>query len=97
MALTRKQLADTVAARTGITSREARQIVDSTFDTIAEELAKGGEVTLPGFGKFSVSRRAARQGRNPSSGETIQIAASRAARFSAAKALNGRLTSEPDE
>ena len=55
------------------------------------ELAAGGEVALAGFGKFSVSKRAARQGRNPSTGETINIAASKAAKFSAASALKKRL------
>jgi DNA-binding protein HU-beta len=54
-------------------------------------LAAGGEVALAGFGKFSVSQRAARLGRNPSTGETINIAASKAAKFSAASALKKRL------
>jgi DNA-binding protein HU-beta len=54
-------------------------------------LAAGGEVALAGFGKFSVSHRAARQGRNPSTGQTISIPASKAAKFSAASALKKRL------
>jgi DNA-binding protein HU-beta len=55
--------------------------------TIAAELAAGRDVAIAGFGKFSVTERAAREGRNIATGETIQIAASRAAKFSAAAAL----------
>jgi DNA-binding protein HU-beta len=53
------------------------------LEQITEELAGGGEVSLPGFGKFSVAHRKARQGRNPATGEAIQIAASKAPKFSA--------------
>ena len=65
--------------------------VEAIFDAIANELANGGEISVSGFGKFSVSDRAARQGRNPATGETIQIAASKGAKFSAASALKQRL------
>jgi DNA-binding protein HU-beta len=65
--------------------------VENVFDAIASELAGGGEVAIAGFGKFSVSRRSAREGRNPATGATIQIAASNAAKFSAASALKGKL------
>ena len=65
--------------------------VDSIFEAIASELANGGEVAVSGFGKFSVSNRSAREGRNPATGETIQIAASKAAKFSAASALKKQL------
>ena len=66
-------------------------MLESTIEVISSELAGGGEVALAGFGKFSVSNRAARQGRNPSTGQTIQIHASKAAKFSAASALKKRL------
>ena len=65
--------------------------VEAIFDAIANEVANGGEVSISGFGKFSVSNRAARQGRNPATGETIQISASRGAKFSAASALKQKL------
>lgn len=65
--------------------------VEAIFDAISNELANGGEISISGFGKFSVSNRAARQGRNPATGETIQIAASKGAKFSAASALKQRL------
>jgi len=65
--------------------------VEAIFDAIASELSNGGEVSISGFGKFSVSERAAREGRNPATGETIQIKASKGAKFSAASALKGKL------
>jgi DNA-binding protein HU-beta len=89
--MTKNDLADKVAERTGLAASEARQALDAAIDAVADELAAGGEVALAGFGKFSVSHRAARQGRNPATGETIDIAASKAAKFSAASALKTRL------
>jgi DNA-binding protein HU-beta len=89
--MTKNELAERVAERTGMATSQARQAVETVIDTISDELAAGGEVALAGFGKFSVSHRAARQGRNPSTGQTIQIAASKAAKFSAASALKKRL------
>ena len=61
--------------------------VEKVFDAIASELQNGGEVAIAGFGKFSVSHRAARQGRNPATGETIQIAASKVPKFTAGAGL----------
>jgi DNA-binding protein HU-beta len=61
------------------------------FDTISSQLASGSEVSIAGFGKFGVSNRAARTGRNPATGATIQIRASKAAKFSAASALKKHL------
>ena len=89
--MTKNELAEQVASRNGLGASQARQVVESTIEAISDELAHGGEVALAGFGKFSVSHRAARQGRNPSTGETINIAASKAAKFSAASALKKRL------
>ncbi len=89
--MTKNDLADKVAERTGLAATQAREALDATIEAVADELAAGGEVALAGFGKFSVSHRAARQGRNPATGETISIAASKAAKFSAASALKSRL------
>jgi DNA-binding protein HU-beta len=91
--MTKNELADKVAERTGLAASQARQVVEAAIETVSDELAAGGEVALAGFGKFSVSHRAARQGRNPATGETINIAASKAAKFSAASALKSRLNS----
>lgn len=89
--MTKNELAEQVASRNGLAASQAQQVVETVIDVVSDELAAGGEVALAGFGKFSVSHRAARQGRNPSTGETIDIAASKAAKFSAASALKKRL------
>ncbi len=89
--MTKNELAEQVASRTGLATSQARQAIEATIESVSDELARGGEVALAGFGKFSVSHRAARTGRNPSTGATIQIAASKAAKFSAASALKKRL------
>jgi DNA-binding protein HU-beta len=89
--MTKNELAEQVAGRTGLAASQARGVLEEAIEAISSELAAGGEVALAGFGKFSVSHRAARQGRNPSTGQPIQIAASKAAKFSAASALKKRL------
>ena len=89
--MTKNELAEQVARRNGLSASQARQVLESTLEVVSNELAAGGEVALAGFGKFSVSQRAARQGRNPSTGQTIHIAASKAAKFSPASALKKRL------
>jgi DNA-binding protein HU-beta len=89
--MTKNELAEKVAGSTGLSASQSREVLETTIEAISNELAAGGEVALAGFGKFSVSQRAARQGRNPSTGATIQIAASKAAKFSAASALKKRL------
>jgi DNA-binding protein HU-beta len=89
--MTKNELAETIAQQSGLGVGQARNVVDTMLETVSDELARGGEVALAGFGKFSVSHRAARQGRNPATGQTISIPASKAARFSAASALKKRL------
>jgi DNA-binding protein HU-beta len=89
--MTKQELAQKVASDADISGSDAKSAVDATFDAIAAELAAGNEVAIAGFGKFSVSDRSAREGRNPATGETIQIAASKAAKFSAASALKKSL------
>jgi DNA-binding protein HU-beta len=89
--MNRTELAQQVASRAGIDNNQAKKAVDAVVDSITEELSRGGEVAISGFGKFSVSDRAARQGVNPATGEKIQIAASKAAKFSAASGLKNTL------
>jgi DNA-binding protein HU-beta len=89
--MTKNELAERIAESADLGVGQARNVVETVIDTISDELARGGEVALAGFGKFSVSHRAARQGRNPATGQTISIPASKAARFSAASALKKRL------
>lgn len=84
-------LADTVADANGLSKSEARKLVDGVFSAIAEAAVKGEEISLNGFGKFKIKASPAREGRNPSTGATIQIAASKKLTFAAAKAIKDRL------
>ncbi|QDK35511.1 integration host factor [Sphingomonas sp. IC081] len=84
-------LAEKIAAANGSTKADAKKAVELVFAAIADAAAAGEEVNLPGFGKFKVKESAAREGRNPSTGETIQIAASRKLGFTQAKALKDKL------
>ncbi len=85
--MNKNDLIAAVAASNQITQAQAQESVDATFEAITGALAGGDEVRIPGFGVFSVSDRAARTGRNPKTGETIQIAASRQPKLKVAKAL----------
>ena len=87
--MTKSEFVDQVAQRTGLSKKDAAAAVDAVLDTIEDTLKKGGEVQFTGFGKFSVSQRAAREGVNPRDpgGAKIQIAARRVPRFSAGAAL----------
>jgi DNA-binding protein HU-beta len=89
--MTKNDLADEVAEQTGLSASQARQAIEAALEAVSSQLASGNEVSLAGFGKFSVSKRAAREGRNPATGETIAIAASNSAKFSAASALKRRI------
>ena len=83
--------ADAIAATSGTTKADARKLVDGVLTAIAEAAAKGQEISLNGFGKFKIKDSPAREGRNPSTGETIQIAASKKLTFTPAKALKDKL------
>jgi len=84
-------LAEALAANNGLSKADARKFVDGVFAAIADAAASGDEISLPGFGKFKVKESAAREGRNPSTGETITIAASKKLAFTPAKAVKDRL------
>jgi len=83
----KNELVDAVATAASIKKSEAETVIDAVFDSISKELKKGGEVRLTGFGTFVVSNRAATEGRNPRTGETIKIAARKVPRFRAGKGL----------
>ena len=89
--MNKNELIAAVATRTGMAKKDAERIVLATFDTISEELAKGERVHLSSFGIFEVKEREAHAGRNPMTGERIQIAASRNPAFKAGKALKDRV------
>ncbi|WP_352426922.1 HU family DNA-binding protein [Bacillus sp. FSL K6-2865] len=76
-----------VAEELGVTKKEAAPKVEAVFNVIVETLAKGEPIKIPGVGTFEVRERAARKGRNPQSGEEIDIPATKAPAFKAAKAL----------
>jgi len=80
-----------VAEATELTKADAGRAVDSFIETVTKALKKGEAVTLVGFGTFSVRKRAARQGRNPQTGETIKIKASKTPAFKAGKGLKDAL------
>jgi len=80
-------LIDAVADETGLSKADAARAVDGVIGAITAALKAGNQVSLVGFGTFSVKARAARQGRNPRTGETIQIKASNVPGFKAGKAL----------
>ena len=85
--VTKTELIEAVASSAGLTKDEAGKAVNAVFETITNTLKAGEQVSIVGFGSFSVKDRAARQGRNPQTGETIQIKASKLPAFKAGKAL----------
>jgi DNA-binding protein HU-beta len=88
------ELAQHLAEKTDLGAGDAKAAVDGLTAILSETLSRGGEVNIAGFGKFTVAERGARTGVNPATGEKIQIKASKAPKFTAAKALkdavNGR-------
>jgi DNA-binding protein HU-beta len=85
--LNKSDLAGELSHESGLSNSDAKLAIEKLFELIAGHLANGDEVNVAGFGKLTVSERAARQGRNPQTGETIQIAASQTPKFSPAGAL----------
>ena len=85
--MNKNDLIANVAAATNMSKGDAAEAVEATLNSISSELANGGEVRLVGFGTFSVSHRAASQGRNPRTGEAMMIPASNNPKFKAGKAL----------
>ncbi len=81
------ELVARIAEQAGITKIQAQDSLNAITDNITDALAKGEDVTLIGFGSFSQRRRAARQGKNPQTGEAMQIAASNSVAFRPGKAL----------
>jgi DNA-binding protein HU-beta len=86
-AVTKSEFVDQVADRAGLSKKDAGDAVDAMLETIEGALKRGSDVVFSGFGKFSVSLRSAREGRNPATGEKIQIAASKVPKFTAGAAL----------
>ncbi len=85
--MNKNDLVAVVAEKTGLSKADSTKAVDGVFDCITEALKDGTEVRLVGFGTFSVTRRAASEGRNPRTGERINIPASKQPKFKAGKGL----------
>jgi DNA-binding protein HU-beta len=85
--MNKAELIDAVAEGTGLSRADAEKTTNAVLDSIIDALRKGDQVSLVGFGNFSVRERAARTGRNPQTGETIQIKASKSPGFKAGKAF----------
>ena len=89
--MNKTELIDAMASKTGMTKKNAEAALNAFVETVSEELVKGGKVALTGFGTFEVSERAEREGRNPQTGETTKIAASKAPKFKAGKVLKDQV------
>lgn len=85
--MNRTELIDAIAKETQLTKKDVEAVLKSFIDVVTGELKDGGKVQLVGFGTFEVSERAAREGRNPQTGESMEIKASKAPKFKAGKAL----------
>ena len=89
--MNKTELTTAMAEQAGISKKDAEKALKAFTDVVTEELKKGGKIQLVGFGTFEVSERAAREGRNPQTGKSMTIAASKAPRFTAGKALKDAL------
>jgi DNA-binding protein HU-beta len=85
--MNKTELVEAVASESGLTNADARRAVESLISTVEKTLKKGDDVSITGFGKFSVVQRGARTGRNPQTGEAVSIKASKAPKFTAGAAL----------
>ena len=89
--MNKTKLAAAIAENAELSKKRAEAALKAFEDVVAEELKKGEKIQMVGFGTFEVSERAAREGRNPQTGETMTIAASKAPKFKAGKALKDML------
>ena len=89
--MNRMELVAAIAEQTELSKKDAEKALKAFTDVITEELKKGGKIQLVGFGTFEVSQRAPREGRNPQTGKTMVIPASKAPKFKAGKALKDAL------
>ena len=89
--MNKTELVAAMAEKTELSKKDAEKALKAFTDVVAEELAKGEKIQLVGFGTFEVADRPAREGRNPKTGETMKIAASKAPKFKAGKALKDQV------
>jgi DNA-binding protein HU-beta len=86
--MNKADLVNSIAKQTGLSKSKSSEVVDTFVSVVSESLSKGEKVTLVGFGTFTTSRREARKGRNPKTGEVINISAKTVARFKAGSDLS---------
>ena len=89
--MNKAELVSAMAEQAGLSKKDAEAALKAFTDVVSDELKNGGKVQLVGFGTFEVSERAAREGRNPQSGEVMKIAASKAPKFKAMKSLKEKV------
>lgn len=89
--MNKTELIDAIVADTNLTKKDTEAFLKSFVENVSKSLEKGEDVALIGFGTFGVGQRTARTGRNPKTGETINIAASKTPKFKAGKALKDRV------
>ena len=92
--MTKAELIDAIASQAGVTKADAEKTVSAFFDVVLQNTKKGEKVAWPGFGSFSTSKSAAREGRNPATGETVKIAASTRMKFTASSTLKAALNNK---
>ncbi|ARG96737.1 MULTISPECIES: HU family DNA-binding protein [Legionella] len=85
--MNKSELIEAIASGSGVTKADASRVLETFMMTVTDALKRGDQVVLPGFGSFSTGNRSARTGRNPQTGATIEIKASRVAKFKAGKSL----------
>ncbi len=89
--MNKTELIAAIAEKAELTKKDSEKALKAFTDVVAEELKKGGKIQLVGFGTFEVAERAAREGRNPQTGKTMKIKASKSPKFKAGKALKDSL------
>ena len=89
--MNKAELIDAIASEASLSKADAKRALDSTIEVVSKALKKGDRVALVGFGSFSVSKRAARKGRNPQTGKEIKIAAKKVVKFKAGAELAGKV------
>lgn len=89
--MNKTELVKKIAADAGLTQKQAAAALDTVIAAVIDTVAEGGKVTLPGFGTFEIRERAARTGRNPRTGEAVEIAAAKAPAFKAGKAFKDKV------
>lgn len=101
MTLTKAELIDSVYEKVGFSKKEASDLVELVFESMKEELCKGGNIKISGFGKFRVRAKKARMGRNPQTGDAMMISARKVLTFTPSRILrdgiNGKATTLPSQ